>query len=84
MGPFQIALAFMDALPRDELLDSLRARVSLYRLAAQRYEHNIRLKEMAGAPRHVAENLRLAAAQSEAAASWAEEVVGKVERGELP
>ena len=84
VDPFQVALAFMDSLPREELLDSLRARVSLYRSAAQRYEHSIRLKAMAGAPRHVAENLRLAAAQCEAAARWAEETVGKVERGELP
>lgn len=82
--PFQISLAFMDALPRDELIGALQARVSLYRSAAERYEHSIRLKTMAGAPRHVAENLRLAAAQCTAAAGWAEEAIAKVERGELP
>jgi DNA-binding PadR family transcriptional regulator len=84
VDPFQMAIAFMDALPREELLTSLRSRVTLYRSAAERYEHSIRLKAMAGAPRHVAENLHLAAAQCEAAARWAEQAIAKVERKELP
>lgn len=84
VDPFQVALAFMDALPKEELLDSLRSRATLYRSAAERYEHSIRLKTMAGAPRHVAENLHLAAAQCEAAATWAEQAIAKVEREEIP
>ena len=84
IDPFQAALAFMDDLPHEELLAALRYRASLYRSTVEGSKYGTVAKEMAGAPRHVAENLRLAAAQSEAAARWAEEAIAKVERGELP
>ena len=84
IDPLQVALTFMNALPRDELLSALRYRANLYRSAVEGFEYGIRSKAMAGAPRHIAENLRLVAVQCEAAADWAEEAIEKVECGELP
>ncbi|MGH3145255.1 MAG: PadR family transcriptional regulator [Rubrobacter sp.] len=85
VDPFQVALAFMQQMPREELLAALRHRADSYRSAAREYtEYGVREKTRAGAPRHVVENLRLAAAQSEAAATWAEEAIARVERGDLP
>lgn len=84
IDPFQVALTFMNEMPRDELLSALRFRANLCRSAVDGFEYGIRSKAMAGAPRHIAENLRLAAAYCEAIAEWAEEAIGKVERGELP
>lgn len=84
IDPFQVALTFMNAMPQDELLSALRYRANLYRSAVEGFEYGIRSKAMAGAPRHIAENLRLVVVQCEAAAEWAEQAIEKVERGELP
>lgn len=83
--PFQAALAFMDTLPRDELLAALEHRVAVCRSTAEKTRgYGIRAKVSAGAPRHVDEGLRLYASYAEAQARWAEEAARKVERGELP
>lgn len=83
--PFQVALTFMDALPREELLlalkfraDSLRATIA----AAQRM--NPEYPKGPYAPRHISANIRLILMESEARLKWLEEVIGKVERNELP
>ena len=83
--PFQIALTFMNAMPHDELLAALRRRTDLLRADLGVHEWATKLATAPpGTPRHVAENLRLAAAHAEAELRWAEEAIDKVERGELP
>lgn len=83
--PFQVALTFMDELPRDELLAVLRHRADQLRVDLNTYEWSTRLKTTPpGTPRHVAENMRLHAARTEAELNWTKEAIEKVERGDLP
>jgi DNA-binding PadR family transcriptional regulator len=82
--PFQVALAFITELPRDELLAALRHRASAARSKLDELESVIQSRTEAGALRHVTENVRLAADHVETDARWAEEAIEKVERGELP
>lgn len=83
--PFQVALTFMNAMPRDELLAALRHRADLLRADINLQEWATKLKTAPpDTPRHVAENMRLAATHSDAQLRWTEEVIEKVERGELP
>lgn len=85
IDPFQVALTFMDAMPRDELLATLRHRANQLRLDLETLEWAAKLKTSPpGTPRHIAENMRLAAAHAEAELRWAEEATRKVERGKLP
>jgi DNA-binding PadR family transcriptional regulator len=84
IDPFQVALAFIHELPRDEMLAALRHRAATARSKAEELERAIRAKSDADLPRHVAENLRLAAYHVETFVRWAEEAIDKVERGELP
>jgi DNA-binding PadR family transcriptional regulator len=85
IDPFQVALTFMDALPRDELLVALRHRANQLRLDLESFEWATKLKTSPpGTPRHIAENMRLAAAHAEAELHWATETIDKIERGELP
>lgn len=84
IDPFQVALAFIEELPRDELLATLRHRAAAARSKAEELESAIRSKTGSGTPRHVAENMRLAAYHVEANVRWTEEAIDKVERGDLP
>ncbi len=84
IDPFQLALTFMNEMPREELMAALRARASHYRSVIEKYEHGAHAKLAADVPRHIGENLRLLAAYSEVVADWAEEAVDRVERRELP
>lgn len=85
IDPFQVALTFMDRLPRDELLAALRNRAHLMRSNLEWLRHASDAKLSApGVPRHIEENLRRVAAQVEVDLGWIEGVLGKVERGELP
>ncbi|MCG8349981.1 MAG: PadR family transcriptional regulator [Chloroflexales bacterium] len=84
IDPFQVALALMDEMPRDELLAALRARAIRLRAHLEIFSYAQSTKLAGGAPRHIAENLRLVAAHGETELRWIEEVLGKVERGELP
>ncbi len=84
IDPFQVALTFADCLPRDELLAALRHRASGIRAFLEAFPFVLRAKSAPGVPRHIAENLRLAAAHSETELRWIEDAIGKVEREELP
>jgi len=85
IDPFQVALTFMDCLPREELLAALRYRAEGLRSFLAAYSvSEIWKVSYPNTPRHIAENLRLVTAHSEAELRWLEEVIGKVERGELP
>jgi DNA-binding PadR family transcriptional regulator len=83
IDPLQPALAFLDAVPREELLAALRRRASSARATAEALRF---VNEAPGhdLPAHFAESHRLGAYHAEAEARWAEEAAEKVERGELP
>lgn len=85
IDPFVVAVSLMDQLPRDELIKALQHHIGLARLAIESYTfmiHSPALNDYK--PRHVAEILRLMSARVEAEVRWAEEAIGKIERGELP
>ena len=84
IDPFQVALTFMDQLPRDELLSALRHRIALADSAGEALSYAATEKVRYGAQRHVAENLRLYAAHLETERRWAEAAIEQVERGDLP
>jgi DNA-binding PadR family transcriptional regulator len=83
IDPLQPALAFLDAVPKEELLAALRRRASSARATAEALRF---VNEAPGhdLPAHFAESHRLGAYHAEAEARWAEEAAEKVERGELP
>lgn len=85
IDPFQVALTFLDRLPREELLAALRHRANRLRSALDCFPFLAKGKlSHPDTPRHIAENLGLAAAHVETELRWIEEAIGKVERGELP
>lgn len=84
IDPFQVALAFMPALPRDELLLALRFRAERLRTFLSAFQLRTAHIFAAGTPRHVHENFRLAIAHDEIELRWIEEAIEKIERGELP
>lgn len=81
--PFVAALTFMDRLDRGDLLAALRHRAAALRASAEVHRYLIDVKEKY-AGRHIAEIMRLGAARDEAEPAWVEDVIGKVERHELP
>ncbi len=85
VDPFQVALTFMQDLPRDELIAALqhRARMLQSVLASVQFVGKNKMSNPQ-TPRHIAENLRLAVSHVEAELHWIEEVLVKVEQGELP
>ncbi len=85
VDPFQVALTFMNDLPRDELIAALRHRARMLQSIVESVEY-VSKNKMSNpqTPRHIAENLRLAASHSEAELHWIEEAIEKIERGELP
>ena len=85
IDPIQVALTFMNKLPRKELLSVLRYRADLLRAhlaVGQRLDPT--QPKGPGAPRHITENFRLMLMLGETRLRWLEELIGKVERGELP
>lgn len=85
IDPFQTALTFMNAMPRDELVAALHHRADLRRADLKILEWATKLKTAPpNTPRHIAENMRLAAAHAEAELYWIQDSIAKVERGELP
>lgn len=86
IDPFHVALTFMDALPRDELVTALRHHAAISRANAEVVAHfstKLPLHEK-NAPRHIADIYRLVAAHLEVEANWSEDAAEKAERGELP
>lgn len=86
IDPFHVALTFMDALPRDELVAALRHHAAISRANAEVVTHfagKLPAHEK-NAPRHVTDIYRLVASHLEVEARWSEEAAEKAERGELP
>ncbi|MBE3557724.1 MAG: PadR family transcriptional regulator [Ktedonobacteraceae bacterium] len=85
IDPFQVAVAFMDCMPREELLAALRYRAELLRAQLGSIDFLIQGKLSApGTGRHIAENIHLMAAHAASELHWIEDVMPKIERGELP
>ncbi|WP_433511505.1 PadR family transcriptional regulator [Nonomuraea sp. CA-143628] len=84
IDPFQVALTFMDRLPKQEILDALDGRIRQLRMSIETMESIYGVKQRYGAPRHVDENLRLTVAMLTAHLDWAEKAVVRVENDELP
>lgn len=81
IDPFQVALTFMNKMPREELLRALRFRRDHLRAYLNAFGPSVLSPDM---PRHIAENFRLAMAHEEVELRWTEETIEKVERGALP
>lgn len=81
--PFIGALTFMPHMERGDLLAALRNRAAGMRAVAEASDFLIERKtEQAG--RHAGEIMRYGNVHARAELAWLEEVIGKVERGELP
>ncbi len=86
IDPFQIALTFMDQMPRADLLKALRHRADQLRGSVVMLRHVQPAEDThnAARPRHLAEGMRLMIAHMETEIRWLEEVLCKVECGDLP
>src|SRR2546423_1641266 len=72
IDPFQVALALITELPRDELLAALHHRAAAARVKAGELDAAIQAKANSDSPRHVVENMRLAAYHVETDLRWTE------------
>ena len=86
IDPFQVALTFMNSMPREELLAALRVRIDKVNadLKALEYLTTTPQTENPYTPRHILQNLRLVQEYYKAELTWIEQTIGKIERGELP
>ncbi|NWJ44294.1 MAG: PadR family transcriptional regulator [Chloroflexi bacterium] len=85
IDPFQVALTFINALPKDEILGYFKHRINaLNGIVELLCDENSNKLLDPGTPRHILENLRLAADHMETEIRWIERAIGKVERDELP
>lgn len=82
--PFTAALAFMPDLPKEELVGALRRRLEVLRKLVKDSSEAMYTKELADAPRHVGELFLLMNARAEAEIGWAENLIRKIEAGEMP
>jgi DNA-binding PadR family transcriptional regulator len=84
IDPFQVAITFMDRMPRDELLAALRHRAANLRAALAAWDWSVATKmNVASTPQHIAEQLALSRVYNEATLRWLDQLIDKVERGEL-
>ena len=84
IDPFQVALTFMDRLPRDEVLAALRQRAARSRAFLAQFETLWPAMRPPDLPRFMDENRRLDAMHVEAETRWIEGAIDKIERGDLP
>ena len=85
ISPFRIAVAFMDELSPDELLGALRHRMGIIKAGVGGMQEGIDMMPLTpDKPRHVAEIFRLLQSGFEAELRWIEQVIEKIERGDLP
>ncbi|WP_062344089.1 PadR family transcriptional regulator [Herbidospora yilanensis] len=84
VDPFQVALTFMDRLPKADLVNAMEARLTQLRAAVSSTERALEAKSSFDAPRHIDECIRLANAQLRSQLGWVEGAIERVESGELP
>lgn len=85
IDPFQVALVFMNYMPREELLLALEQRIDYLKNIIRSFERltPMRLKEP-GTPRHVAENFNLGIAHTKTELACVEAIHTKVKEKQLP
>ncbi|WP_432931183.1 PadR family transcriptional regulator [Microbispora sp. CA-135349] len=84
VDPFQVALTFMDRLPKADLLSAVRERTERLRAGFASFERARDAKRAADAPRHVDECLVLSAAEYRAQLEWLEQAIARIERDDIP
>ncbi|MEU6429054.1 PadR family transcriptional regulator [Microbispora sp. NPDC046973] len=84
VDPFQVALTFMDRLPKADLLAVVRERTERLRMGFASFERARDAKRAADAPRHVDECLALSAAEYRAQLEWLEQAVERIQRDDIP
>lgn len=80
--PFSVAWSFLPDLDATEIVGGLRHRIAVGRAWIEEFEAGGVLD--ADTARHVHEILELGAVRARAEIDWAERMIAKVERGELP
>ncbi|GMU19157.1 MAG: PadR family transcriptional regulator [Candidatus Babeliales bacterium] len=85
IDPFQVALTFMNCMPKDEIILALKHKADNLRANIKSMTHLIptRVADKEW-PRHITENFRLATAHMEAELKWIETAIKKVKNNELP
>lgn len=83
--PFQVALTFMQYLPKDELLMALEHRAESWRhiIKASNRVFPMVSRDMT-LPKHIGENHRLVLAHYQTELEWIEKAIAKVKNNELP
>jgi DNA-binding PadR family transcriptional regulator len=85
IDPFQVALTFMNFMPKDELLLALEHKADNLRASIKSMTHLIPIRVAdAQWPRHITENFHLAAAHMDAELKWVESAIEKVKNDALP
>jgi DNA-binding PadR family transcriptional regulator len=85
IDPFQVALAFMHYLPKEELIVALETRLDHSKTLINSIEKVIPIRAATQEyPRHIYENFKLVLAHYKAEAGWIKETLEKVKAGELP
>lgn len=85
VDPFQVALTFMQYLPKDELLTALEHRADTWRhvIKTSKRVLPMALKDMT-LPKHIDENHRLVLSHYQTELEWIESAIEKVKNDELP
>ncbi len=85
VDPFQVALTFMQYLPKDELLLALEHRADTWRHVIKTSQRVLpmALKDMT-LPKHIDENHRLVLAHYQTELDWIEEAIEKIKQNQLP
>ena len=85
IDPFQVALTFMNFMPKDELILALETKLDYLKTMTNSFEKVIPMRVSSQKfPRHIAANFRLAAAHLRAESDWIKETIKKIHEGELP
>lgn len=85
IDPFQVALCFMDFMPKEELLAALTYRADHLKFSITTMNKILPIKIANWkAPRHIVENFKLQVAHAATELCWIEEAVEKIKKDELP
>lgn len=85
IDPFQVALTFMNMLPKEEIILALENRARVLQSVVDSMQHltPLRMKETK-APRHISENFQLQIAHMNAEIDWIKSALDKIKKGQLP
>ncbi|KAB8141555.1 PadR family transcriptional regulator [Chloroflexia bacterium SDU3-3] len=85
IDPLQVAITFAHALPREDLLAAIQHRSQHMRaVLPQLHQRGEQLRQQPGMPGNIFAGLALASMQIETTLAWMDDLIGQIERGELP